>query len=104
MFDLRNNLAHARVYTEVVRQITVLDEASEIESDNHKYNEIISYLKSNELLIDFKTISNYPLILNQEIVTHFSDLAKKFLQAILDENEIKYIEDIKWEFNKAYEI
>jgi hypothetical protein len=29
---------------------------------------------------------------------------KKFIEAILDENELKFIEDIKREFNEAYEI
>ncbi len=104
LFYLRNNLAHARVYTEVVRQTTASDEATEIESDNQKYNNVIDYLKSKELLKDFTTISSYPLILKPEIVTHFSDLVKKFLEAILDDNESKYIDDIKRDFNEAYEI
>jgi hypothetical protein len=104
LFYLRNNFAHARVYTEVVRQVTASDDASEIESDNQEYNNVIGYLKSKELLTDFKTMSNYPLILKPEIVTHFSDIVKIFVEAILDENELKYIEDIKREFNEAYEI
>ncbi len=101
LINFRNNLAHARTYTELSKRELTGTAVSEIETENKGYHDLREYLIRNGLLKRGTIPSNVEVPWKIETAMHFVGLTEHYMENILRENESDNNLGIATEFKLA---